>query len=262
MTTAHDIILTLRGMENAQQAQVLQRFFKTGKGQYGEGDLFLGLKVPQTRSVVKEARLDVTLEEIGKLLLCPWHEVRLCGLLLLVEEMKAALPKRSRRAPTGLTASTAWPDGGAGRREEIARFYLAHAHRANNWDLVALSCGPIVGLWLLHPSATGALPDRGVLDRLARSANLWEQRISIVSTGMLIRHGQFDDTLRIAAQLLPHPHDLIHKAVGWMLREVGKRDIEVLRDFLAEHLHALPRTTLRYAIERMPADERAHWMKG
>ena len=101
-----------------------------------------------------------------------------------------------------------------------------------------------------------------MLDRLARSSNLWEQRISIVSTGMLIRHDQFDDTLRIAARLLPHPHDLIHKAVGWMLREVGKRDIEVLRGFLAEHLHALPRTTLRYAIERMPADERARWMKG
>lgn len=247
MTTAKDIIETMCCMENEEQRQILQRFFKTGKGQYGEGDRFLGLKVPQTRMVVKEARLQVPLGEIEALLYSEWHEVRLCGFLLLVEEMKTALPKRK---------GIGQPD----RRKEIADFYLLHARQANNWDLVDLSCSYILGTFLLHPLPDGSLPDRNILDTMASSRNLWEQRISIVSTVALIKEHQFEDTLRIARKLLHHPHDLIHKAVGWMLREVGKRDIEVLRHFLSAHHTSMPRTTLRYAIEKMEPEERKQWM--
>lgn len=249
MTTADDILDTLRSMENEDQRRVLTRFFKCGKGEYGESDRFFGLKVPQTRAVVREARRDVPLGEIERLLYSPWHEARLCGLLLLVEEMKSATPRR-RESPTLHAA----------RRAELAEFYLRHARRANNWDLVDLSCEYVIGEYLLHPCTDGSMPSRDILDRLAASDNLWEQRIAIVSTFTLIRAGQFDDTLRIATTLLHHPHDLIHKAVGWMLREVGKRDIGVLRDFLSVHHKVMPRTALRYAIEKMEAPERARWM--
>ena len=250
MITADDIVETLRTMENEEQRNVLTRFFKTGRGEYGEGDMFLGLKVPQTRSVTLRARLQVPLHEIARLLDSPWHEARLCGLLLLVEEMKAATPRR-RDSPT-LHAE---------RRAMLAEFYLSHTRRVNNWDLVDLSCQYSLGPYMLLPGTDGTMPSRGVLDRLAASDNLWEQRIAIVSTLAFIRSEQFDDTLRIAKMLLNHPHDLIHKAVGWMLREVGKRDISVLRDFLAEHHRMMPRTALRYAIEKMDASERVRWME-
>ena len=250
MTTAQDITSLLLDMADEKQRLVLMRFFKTAPGEYGHGDRFIGLKVPQTRSIVKEARLDVPMDQIGTLLHSPWHEVRLCGLLLLVEEMKAALPRRSRPDSAAL----------ARRRCDIALFYLRHARQANNWDLVDLSCGPVIGEWLLHPDADGQMPDRSVLDRLAASTNLWEQRISIVSTIRLIKAGEYADTLRLSTRLLSHRHDLIHKAVGWMLREVGKKDIGVLRQYLSLHADAMPRTTLRYAIERMDAAERRRWM--
>lgn len=259
MTTANDIIEAMLSMQNEQQRQVLMRFFKTAPGEYGEGDQFLGLKVPQTRLIVKEARHKVPLYEIEKLLYSPWHEVRLCGFLLLVEEMNAALPKAARKR--GQATSPNDLQSKAQRREEIARFYLRHARQANNWDLVDLSCSYILGNWLLHPLPDGQLPDRHILDQLAVSSNLWEQRIAIVSTHMLIRHHQYADTLRIATSLLTHPHDLIHKAVGWMLREVGKRDVEVLRAYLARYHTLMPRTSLRYAIERLTSDERARWMR-
>lgn len=245
MVTAQDIIQTLEEQRDEAQRRVLMRFFRTGPGQYGEGDEFLGLKVPQTRAIVRMARLQVSLPEIEKLLESQWHEARLCGFLLLVEEMKAAMPRRRDTADTGRK-----------RRDTIATFYLSHAHRANNWDLVDLSCPAIIGSWLL------AAPRkcRAVLDQLAASDNLWEQRIAIVSNLTLIRAGQFDDTLRIARRLLGHPHDLIHKATGWMLREIGKRNSAVLRDFLAENWNRMPRTALRYAIERLPEDERFYWL--
>ena len=250
MATAQDIIDTMLDMADGQQRLVLMRFFKTAPGQYGHGDQFIGLKVPQTRGIVKEARLDVPMDHISTLLHSPWHEVRLCGLLLLVEEMKAALPRRSR------PDNAVW----ARRRHDIAHFYLHHARQANNWDLVDLSCGPVIGEWLLHPDADGQMPDRSVLDRLAASTNLWEQRIAIVSTIRLIKAGEYADTLRLSTRLLSHRHDLIHKAVGWMLREVGKMDIGVLRQYLSQHADAMPRTTLRYAIERMDEAERKRWM--
>lgn len=253
MTTAADILCVLESMQDEGQARHLKRFFKTGKGEYGEGDRFLGLKVPQTRMVVKEARHRVLLPEIEKLLYSEWHEARLAGFLLLEEEMKAALPRRAR----GMIADSREK---AARRDEIVAFYLRHARQSNNWDLVDLPCRGILGEWLLHPSSDGRLPDRGILDRLAESDNLWEQRIAIVSTWRLITENQYDDTLRLSAKLLGHSHDLMHKAVGWMLREVGKRNIDVLLAFLDEHYAAMPRTALRYAIEKMPEGERQYWL--
>ena len=236
--TAENITDTMLAMKDDRQQQLLQRFFKTGMGEYGEGDRFLGLKVQQTRIVAREAKHHVPLTEVE----------RLCALLILTDEMKAALP-------------TAKSTGDAVRRLQITHFYLQHAERVNNWDLVDLSCPAILGTWLLFPCPDGTLPDRSVLDKLACSALLWKQRIAIVSTLALIRKGQFGNTLRIAAVLLHHQHDLIHKAVGWMLREVGKRDVTVLRCFLEQHGTDMPRTMLRYAIERMDSTERMWWMQ-
>jgi len=256
--TVQDIVMALLSMADEKQRQQLQRFFKTGKGQYGEGDQFMGLKVPQTRMVVKHVRRQVALTEIEKLLYSPWHEARLCGLLLLVEEMNAVRPKSALKYQSeSLQQENALR---AARREQIATFYLQHARQANNWDLVDLSCSYIVGQWLLYPSADGTMPDRKVLDELSASDNLWLQRIAIVSTLLLIRNNQFDDTLRIATRLLSHKHDLIHKAVGWMLREVGKRNLDLLRSYLTTHHAAMARTTLRYAIEKMNEDERQYWL--
>lgn len=257
-TTAHDIVTTLLGMADEKQRQQLLRFFKTGKGQYGEGDQFMGVRVPQTRMVARLARRQVPLAEIEKLLYSPWHEARLCGLLLLVDEMKAARPKSVLKYQSERVQYE--NEQRAARREEIATFYLQHAQQANNWDLVDLSCIFIVGFWLLYPSTDGTMPDRGVLDELSVSKNLWLQRIAIVSTQQLIRNNQFDDTLRIATRLLSHKHDLIHKAVGWMLREVGKRDLDLLRSYLKTHHAEMSRTTLRYAIEKMNEDERQYWL--
>lgn len=253
MITADEIIETLRAGRDDAQARILMRFFKTGKGEYGEDDRFLGLRVPQTRLVVREARLEVPMSEIKELLYSEWHEVRLAGFLLLVEEMKDALPHH--RDTNEILRDK------AERRDSITAFYLTYAHQANNWDLVDLTCPHILGEWLLHPSAEGSFPDRGVLDRLAASENLWEQRISIVSTLRLIREGQLDDTLRLSEKLLYHRHDLMHKAVGWMLREVGKKDKVVLTKFLEAHYGEMPRTALRYAIEKMPEPERLYWLR-
>lgn len=244
MIQAEEILEALRSFENEEQRRILCRFFKTGKGEYGEGDRFLGLKVPQTRAVVRQARLQVSFAEISKLLSNEYHEARLAGFLLIVEEMSAALPKRRKAQPES-----------AARRREIARFYLESGHRANNWDLVDLSAPYILGQYLLHEPE-----QRGVLDKLAASSNLWENRIAIVSTAALIRAGQFEDTLRIASLLLSHPHDLIHKAVGWMLREVGKRHEPLLLRYLDENATKMPRTALRYAIERLAPDLRRHYL--
>ena len=253
MTTAAEILRTLESMRDQRQAAHLMRFFKTGKGDYGEGDLFLGLRCPQTRMVVKEARLDVSFDEIEKLLYSTWHEVRLAGFLLLVEEMKAVLPRKKDSSASAKTK--------AGRRDEITAFYLRHASQANNWDLVDMTCPKILGEWLLYPSADGSMPDRSVLDILVSDNCLWKQRIGIVTTWRLINEGQPDDPLRLAAKLLTHRHDLIHKAVGWMLREVGKKDPEVLTDFLERYYSAMPRTALRYAIEKMDERTRLGWLR-
>lgn len=250
MITSSEITTKLHALGSEAQSSILCRFFKTGEGQYGAGDKFLGIKVPQVRDVVKQVRFKVSLDEIEKLLESPFHEIRLCGFLLIVEEMNAAIPKRNNDTPEK-----------AQRRDEVVKFYLRNAHRANNWDLVDLSCYNVVGQWLLHPQADGTMPSRDILDNLAASDNLWEQRIAIVSTMVLIRNKQYDDTLRIATKLLPHRHDLIHKAIGWLLREIGKRDMAILETYLESHYREMPRTALRYAIERMSDDKRQYWLK-
>lgn len=248
MTTAEDVVRTMRGLGDERQKEILSRFFKTGKGEYGEGDKFLGIKVPVTRQVAKAAVLPA--EETALLLASPLHEVRLCGFLILVEQFMKLSKKRFLDDRQSMR-----------ERENIVAFYLKHAKRANNWDLVDLSAPKIVGQWLVLPSESDEGYKWKTLDRLAKSPCLWEQRIAMVCTMTPIRHGDFRYVLRYAEMLLAHKHDLMHKAVGWMLRETGKKDISVLRSFLGKHHAAMPRTTLRYAIERMDDEERKSWMK-
>lgn len=252
-TTAEEIESELMTMRNEADVPGLQRFFKTGKGEYAEGDKFLGLRNPQTRMVVKAAKLTVKPDQLLLLTSSPWHEVRLSGFLLMVEETLAALPKRSD-SPDELKRK-------AQMRQSVAELYLSQAHMANNWDLVDLSCPTIIGEWLTYPSADGTMPSTHILDQLAEDPCLWRQRIAMVSTLGLIRHSRTEEALRLAAKLLGHPHHLMHKAVGWMLREVGKKDLEALRDFLSDHATQMPRTALRYAIERLDETERQMWLK-
>ena len=262
--TAGEIIQYMESMRNEKQRQILMRFFKTGPGQYGEGDEFLGLKVPQTREVVVSAAQDFVLSEIPELLLNRWHEVRLCGFLILVSKFEKLATKRLINNPDAIT-----------KRDEILTMYLQYAEQANNWDLVDLSVHKILGHWLLLPTElTPSLTSpRGgdnlhkdyklkVLDELAQSPCLWKQRMSIVCSWKTSQQGDPSWCLRYAEIHLHHPHDLMHKAVGWMLREMGKRcSMDLLRDFLRQHAHEMPRTMLRYAIEKMPEPERKEWMK-
>lgn len=228
------ILQELHSVANEEKARFLQGFFKTGKGQYAEGDIMLGIVVPLTRDIVKK-NSKLALSEIQILLDSKYHEARLTGFLFLVKQFKKAKETEQK---------------------EIFDFYLQNARKANNWDLVDLSCQDIIGQFLLD-KAEG----RGVLYELAESDNLWEQRIAIVSTWTFIKYKQFDDTLAIAEKLLNHKHDLIHKAVGWMLREVGKKDKETLVAFLEKYHKKMPRTALRYAIEHFSLEERAYFMK-
>ncbi|MDR1381717.1 MAG: DNA alkylation repair protein [Tannerella sp.] len=230
--SAEFIISELQSIGTPEKAAHLQRFFKTGPGQYGEGDVFIGVVVPHTRSIAK-SNGQTPLVEIRKLLASKYHEARLCGLIILAERFKKA---------SGM------------ERGEIYNFYLQHTSCVNNWDLVDLTCPTVVGEYL-------ADKNRDVLHRLAESDNLWEQRISIVSTLAFIRKGDFSDTLDLSGKLLNHPHDLIHKAVGWMLRETGKRDRNVLTGFLEKHAANMPRTALRYAIEHYPEPERQYFLR-
>ncbi|MBR1500014.1 MAG: DNA alkylation repair protein [Bacteroidaceae bacterium] len=245
--TAKDVIAFLESQRNEEQRRILMRFFKTGKGEYGEGDEFLGLKVPQTREVVKAVWKDFPLEEVPVLLTNRWHEVRLCGLLILVAKFEEKVPSDSLR----------------GRKDQIVTMYLQYAHCANNWDLVDLSVHKILGAWLLQPSDLGDTDyKRQVIDSLAASDNLWKQRMSMVCTWKTTQMGEPSWCLRYAEMHLHHPHDLMHKAVGWMLRELGKRvSMDLLRDFLSLHAAEMPRTALRYAIEKMSPDERQYWMQ-
>ncbi|MBR5660508.1 MAG: DNA alkylation repair protein [Bacteroidales bacterium] len=217
--------------EDPSQVEGLSRFFKTGPGQYGEGDIFLGIKVPVTRSVVKEYWKELSLNDLEECVTNPYHEVRLAALLALVEMFSHSKKDRSFQ-------------------EECVGFYLSHTDKINNWDLVDLSCYPLLGVWLLDK-------DRSLLYGLARDGKtIWEQRIGIVSTMTFIRHGQLEDTFAIADILFHHPHDLIHKAVGWLLREAGKRDEAALIEYLESRYKTMPRTMLRYAIEKFPEDKR------
>ena len=275
MTTAKEIIEYMESLRNEEQRENLMRFFKTAPGEYGYDDEFLGLKVPETREVVKaavkrvasdacigpsereqarpkvRAVKDIPIDEVPALLMSKWHEVRLCGLLILVEKFEKLATKRLENDEKAIRG-----------RDEILTMYLRYAERANNWDLVDLSVHKILGHWLLLPSNLG---DRDykikVLDDLAASDNLWKQRMSIVCSWKTSQQGDPSWCLRYAEIHLHHPHDLMHKAVGWMLREMGKRvSMDLLRDFLRQHAHEMPRTMLRYAIEKMPEEERKQWM--
>lgn len=224
---------------DATQVAGLMRFFKCGKEQYGEGDRFLGIKVPVTRSIVKATWQDTGFDELERCITSPYHEVRLAALLTLVEIFKHA-----RKEPTA--------------RQRCVDFYLEHTAYINNWDLVDLSCYPLLGEWLIDK-------ERSLLYHLAdQGKSIWEQRIGIVSTMQFIRRGELDDTYAIAQLFLAKPlplHDLLQKAVGWLLREAGKRDEGRLLAWLTPRASTMPRTMLRYAIERLPEAERLRLMK-
>ena len=237
---------------DASQVEGLSRFFKTGPGQYGEGDKFLGIKVPVTREVVNACWRETSLQDLEACIASEYHEVRLAALLALVEIFAHA--KRFPVKP-GMTKTTSCPARPGISQQDCIDFYLAHTDRINNWDLVDLSCYPLLGVWLLDK-------DRQLLYDLARNGKtIWEQRIGIVSTMTFIRHGQLQDTFDIADILLHHPHDLIHKAVGWLLREAGKRDKEALVTYLEPRYQTMPRTMLRYAIEKFPEAERIVYLQ-
>lgn len=230
---ASEVRCKLAKLADTEKAKLLQGFFKTGPGQYGEGDMFLGITVPNIRKLVKECE-GIRIEEMRKLLISGIHEERLCALLLLVRS---------------------FVKGDEDARKTIYTLYLKHTRYINNWDLVDLSAPNIVGAYLLERS-------REPLYVLAKSRDLWKRRIAILSTFMFIRENDFDDALRIAKLLLTDEHDLIHKAVGWMLREIGKRDMRIEEQFLKPHYQKMPRTMLRYAIERFPEQKRQKYLKG
>ena len=253
MTKAQEIIDYMESLQNEQQRRVLMGFFKTAPGDYGYGDEFLGLKVPQTREVVKSVVKDISLEEVPELLMSKWHEVRLCGFLILVSKFEKQATKRLENAAEAIK-----------ERDKILTMYLQYAEQANNWDLVDLTVPKILGHWLLLPTTLGDKDYKiKVLDELAASDCLWKQRMSIVCSWKTSQMGDPSWCLRYAEVHLHHPHDLMHKAVGWMLREMGKRvSMDLLREFLRQHAHEMPRTMLRYAIEKMPERERKEWMSG
>lgn len=223
----------IRALGSPERATHSLRFFRTGPGEYGEGDKFLGLSVPEMRAIAKRYR-DLGDDDVLELLQSPWHEDRVVALLLLVD---------------------GYQRGDDARRKKIHRSYLSNTSRINNWDLVDMSAGQIVG-GHIDPA------EISLLEKLARSKDLWERRIAIVSTFQFIKQKQLAPTLRIAEVLLDDSHDLIHKAVGWMLREVGKKDRKVLDAFLAKHYRDMPRTMLRYAIERHPEPTRKRYLAG
>ncbi|NTW15011.1 MAG: DNA alkylation repair protein [Candidatus Moranbacteria bacterium] len=229
------VLNRLRERASSEKAQVLSGFFKTGEGQYGEGDIFLGVTVPEIRKISKEF-FDLPFPEVSKLLASRYHEARMAGLLIL---------------------TYAYAKADEDRRTAIFDFLLSRRVAMNNWDLVDVIAPKTIGVYL-----TKRKKERNILYTLAESDNLWERRIAIVSTFSFIREGDFSDTLAIAEMFLDDRHDLIHKAAGWMLREVGKRDISVLRTFLDAHASRMPRTMLRYAIERLPDWERKRRMAG
>jgi 3-methyladenine DNA glycosylase AlkD len=228
-----DIRARLRRRADAARVAPLQRFFKTGPGDYAEGDVFIGVTVPDLRAICRECR-DAGIPVMLDLLASPVHEERLLALLLLVEAFKRGTDPMKR---------------------EIYRLYLANTQFINNWDLVDSSAAQIAGAWLSTRS-------RAPLRRLARSSSLWERRIAIIATLFFIRQDDLDETFRIADLLLTDDHDLIHKAVGWMLREAGKRHPAAERDYLKTRYRRMPRTMLRYAIERFPEAERRRYLAG
>ena len=239
---ARELLREFTSRRDPEQAAHLQRFFKTGPGQYGEGDRFLGIKVPVTRALVKPFRGKLSLDDFAMLLASEWHEVRL-GALLLLGDWAKALAKKGADAEV----------------RAIVDFYDRHLERANNWDLIDLSVRDIVEAhW--HSAKPSSREGRKFLLAWAESGNLWRERAAMVATYARQRAGSLGESFWLAERFLAHPHDLMHKAVGWMLREAGKRDVDALRAFLAKFHRRMPRTALRYAIEHMDAAERKRWM--
>ena len=225
------ILKELKSKKNPVDAGILSWFFKTGKGQYGEGDVFWGIRVPVIREIVKKFK-EASLKDIQELLNSKVHEHRLTGLLILVEKYKTGENKK-----------------------EIYDFYLKNAKNINNWDLVDLTAPNIVGKFILENKK-----ERKILYSLVKSKNLWERRISILSTFTLLRDKEYEDTLKLSEMLLDDKHDLIHKAVGWMLRELGKRDKDVEIVFLEKYHKVMPRTMLRYSLEKFSPKEKQFFM--
>lgn len=231
--TEYEIITDeMMALRDDSQREVMQRFFKTGEGEYGCGDKFLGIKVPVTRGVAKRHKT-ADMGTIKQLLQSEWHEIRLCALLIMVEKMKKADDKL---------------------QQELVNVYLSMTDRINNWDLVDLSAPQIVGGYL-------SCRPRRLLYTLAESRLLWDNRIAMVSTYAFIKNGDLDDAYALALRFIRHPHELMHKAVGWMLREAGKRDLPRLRAYVMSNYAEMPRTMLRYAIEKFPEDERRSILK-
>ena len=230
--TAAFVFEELKSMANPEKVAYLQRFFKTGPGEYAEGDLFLGLMNPQTRSIAK-ANKSLPISELQILLENRYHEARLCALVIATERYKRAKPVE---------------------KKELYDFFIKNTRYINNWDLIDDTCPHVIGEYLLDK-------DRSILYKFAKSKNLWEQRIAIISSRTFVRNGDFKDTIVLAEMLIDHKHDLMHKAVGWMLREIGKRDKETLSEFLEKYATKMPRTALRYAIEHYPEPERQYFLK-
>ena len=223
----------IKSVSNPDKAKFLQRFFKTGKGEYAEGDFFLGIVVPVQRQIAKKYK-PLSFPELKKLITSKYHEERLIALLILVERFKKAKEDE---------------------KEKIVKFYLDNRKGINNWDLVDLSAPKILGEYLIDK-------DRNILFIFAKSNDLWEKRIAVLSTFTFIKNNDFNDALKIFEILLNDKHDLIHKAVGWMLREIGKIDLKTEENFLRKHYKAMPRTMLRYAIEKFPERKRKAYLEG
>lgn len=226
-----DATQELLNLQNNEQATHLMRFFKTGKGQYGEGDKFLGIRVPQTRLIVKKYSDKVSLEELQKMLDNDFHEIRLCALLIMVSQYSKT------------------------QDEKLVRLYLKNVKNINNWDLVDLTAPKIIGAHYLKTH------DRTLIDNLANSEHLWSERIAMVAQWSIVKNGEFTLLLELCEKFLTHKHDLMHKATGWMLREAGKKDETILLNFLDRHAKTMPRTMLRYSIEKLTPELRKFYMQ-
>lgn len=235
LVSSREALKDLKSFSKKERASDLSRFFKTAPGEYGEGDVFLGVSVPQTRSVAKNHKA-LELREVEKLFNSPFHEARLCAAIILNLQFNVAKTKQERKL--------------------IFDFYLkqVRAGRLNNWDIVDVSA-PRIGVYLTE--VEDPMP---ILIKLSKSKSLWQRRVSIMLTFALVRDGDLQPTITISKALLQDDHDLIHKAVGWMLRELGKRDVMLLRKFLRDHSNQMPRTMLRYSIEKLPERERKKWL--
>lgn len=231
--STNNLINELNSLKDPDRARSFARFFKSGPGQYGEGDHFLGIMVPTVRKLVAKYYRQLELVDVTQLLASPYHETRLLALLVLVKKYQTTKSDEEKR--------------------ELYEYYLNHRSGINNWDLVDVTTPQLVGDYLLTHQ-------RDILYDLARSNNLWERRISIMATFAFIRAGEYADTLKLSKILLNDPHDLIHKAVGWMLRELGKKDNSALTKFLDTHASTMPRTMLRYAIEKLPEAQRKYYL--